>query len=231
LELRIEFERGARFSCPECDRPGCPVHDSTEKTWRHLDFFQHQAFLTAKVPRVVCPEHGVRRVAVPWARPGSRFTLLFEALVMALVAEMPVNAVAGLIAEHDKRVWWILHHYVDRAHATQDVSLVSRLGVDETSSRHGQDYVSVFADLDGLGAIYATPGRGADTYERFVADLKARGGRAGQIAEVCQDMSERFLTGALEHLPDAEITFDRYHVKAQLTRRRSGPARRGAGAP
>ncbi len=218
LVLRIEFERGARFACPQCDRSGCPVHDTSEKTWRHLDFFQHQAFLTARVPRVVCPEHGVRQVTVPWARPGSGFTLLFEALVMALVAEMPVRAVGELIGEHDTRVWRILHHYLDRAHAAQDVSLVTRLGVDETSSRRGQDYVSVFADLDGLGAIYATPGRGADSYERFVADLTARGGRAGQITEVCQDMSESFLAGALEHLPDAEITFDRYHVKAQLTR-------------
>ncbi len=218
LDLRIEFSKGARFACADCGRSGCPVHDSTEKTWRHLDFFQHEAYLTAKVPRVRCDEHGVHLVQVPWARPGSGFTLLFEALVMALVSEMPVNAVAELIGEHDTRVWRILHHYVDAAHAAQDVSLVKRLGVDETSNKRGQDYVTVFADLDGLGAIYATPGRGADTYKQFACDLKARGGQPSQIAELCQDMSESFLTGARTHLPDAEITFDRYHVKAQLTR-------------
>lgn len=218
LELRVDFAKGARFACPECGLGGCGVHDTSEKTWRHLDFFQHQAFLTVRVPRVDCPEHGVHQVGVPWARPGSGFSLLFEALVMALVAEMPVRAVADLIGEHDTRVWRVVHHYVDAAHAAQDVSLVTRLGVDETSSRRGQDYVSVFADLDGLAAIYATPGRGADTYAAFVGDLKARGGRAGQITEVCQDMSESFLAGALTHLSGAEITFDRYHIKAQLTR-------------
>jgi hypothetical protein len=31
-------------------------------------------------------------------------------------------------------------------------------------------------------------------------------------------MSESYLIGALEHLPAAEITFDRYHIKAQLTK-------------
>jgi transposase len=218
LELRIDFERGSTFACPECAAEGCRVHDCDVKSWRHLDFFEHQAHLTARVSRVRCPEHGVRQVVLAWARPGSGFTLLFEALVMALAKEMPVNAIAGLVGEHDTRLWRIVHHYVDAARALEDLSGVCRLGVDETSSRRGQQYVTVFADLDRRRAIFVTEGRSAATYKDFVADLKAHGGEAKQISEVCQDLSEAFLSGALEHLPDAEITFDRYHVKAQLTK-------------
>jgi len=218
LELRLDFPRGSRFPCPEGDCAECEVHDTSEKSWRHLDFFQHQAYLIARVPRVRCPEHGVRQVTLAWARPGSGFTLLFEALVMAMVAEMPVRAVADLVGENDTRVWRVLHHYVEDARADQDLSGVERLGVDETSNKRGQDYVSIFADLDAGRAIFATEGRDAAVYGRFVADLEAHGGSAGQIAEVCQDMSESFLAGALKHLPEAEITFDRYHVKAQLSK-------------
>src|SRR5680860_242088 len=58
LDLQIDFARGARFGCPECDEDACPVHDTEQKTWRHLDFFQHQAYLHARVPRVRCPGHG-----------------------------------------------------------------------------------------------------------------------------------------------------------------------------
>ena len=218
LDLRLDFPRGARFRCPEGDCERCPVHDTSEKTWRHLDFFQHEAYLTARVPRVVCPEHGVRQVALSWARPGSGFTLLFEALVMALCKEMPVAAVAALICEHDTRVWRVVHHYVDRALAARDLSQVERVGLDETSFRRGQDYVSVFADLDRPRAIFATPGRDQSVVERFAEDLEAHGGRAEQVTEICQDMSEAFLAGSLAHLPEAEITFDRYHVKAQLSK-------------
>lgn len=110
-----------------CATEGCRVHDSDVKSWRHLDFFEHQAHLTARVPRVRCPEHGVRQVAPPWARPGSGFTLLFEALVMALAKEMPVNAIAGLVGEHDTRLWRIVHHYVDAARAREDLCEVCRL--------------------------------------------------------------------------------------------------------
>ncbi len=76
LDLDIDFAKGGRFPCPDCGTADCPTHDTSPKTWRHLDFFQHQAFLNARVPRIKCPDCGVKQVAVPWARPGSGFTLL-----------------------------------------------------------------------------------------------------------------------------------------------------------
>jgi transposase len=128
---------------------------------------------------------------------------------------MPVAAVGELVGEqHETRIWRIVHHYVDRALAREDLSTVT----DETSFRRGQDYVSVFACLDQARVVFATPGRNAGAYARVAGDLAAHGGNAQQISEVCQDMSENYLTGALEHLPAAEITFDRYHIKAQLTK-------------
>ena len=84
LDLYVDFPRGSRFACAQCGRDGCAVHDTKEETWRHLDFFQHRTLLHARTPRVTCPECGVRKVATPWARAGSGFTLLFEAYVLAL---------------------------------------------------------------------------------------------------------------------------------------------------
>jgi transposase len=218
LDLRIDFPKGARFSCPECGRAGCEVHDCEEKTWRHLDFFQHQAYLTARVPRVRCPEHKVRQVEVPWARERSGFTLLFEALVMALVKEMPVAPVAALIGESDMRVWRIVHHYVDQAVEAQDLSGTERVGIDETSSKRGQDYVSVFADLDERRAVYVTEGRDQGTVQEFSCFLETHGGDVENVKEVCQDMSEAYLAGTLKHLQAAEITFDRYHIRQHLSK-------------
>nr|WP_249021740.1 ISL3 family transposase [Conexibacter sp. S30A1] len=217
LDLRVDFEKGARLPCPECDRAGLKVHDTEEKTWRHLDFFQHQAYLTARVPRVECPEHKVRLVAVPWARPRSGFTLLFEALVMAMVREMPVATLAGLVGESDMRIWRIVHHYVDLAVDAQNLEGVSRVGIDETSSRRGQDYVTVFADLDERRGVFVVEGRDHETVQAFSLFLETHGGDPPRVSEVCQDMSEAFLKGTLSYLPKAEITFDRYHVKSHLS--------------
>jgi len=219
LDLRIDFPKGARFACPECGRAGCPVHDTEPHTWRHLNFFQHEAYLHARVPRVDCPEHGVKQVQVPWARGRSDFTLLFEALVMALVKEMPVKAIGRLVGEHDTKIWRVVHYYVDRAVDAQDLSRMRELGIDDTSFRRGQSYVSVFCDLDPSQrrAVFVADGRGQETVEQFAGFLGAHGGCSENIKEVCQDMSQPYLAGVRDNLSRAEVTFDRYHVKQKLS--------------
>jgi transposase len=219
LDLRIDFPKGARFPCPECGRADCPVHDTEPHTWRHLNFFQHEAYLHARVPRVECREHGVKQVQVPWARGRSDFTLLFEALVMALVKEMPVKAIARLVGEHDTKIWRVVHHYVDRAVEAQDLSRMEELGIDDTSFRKGQSYMSVFCDLapSERRAVFVADGRGQETVEQFAGFLGGHGGDPENIREVCQDMSQAYLGGVRDKLPHAEVTFDRYHVKQKLS--------------
>jgi transposase len=220
LDLYLDFPRGARFPCAAGDQPACPVHDTEPKTWRHLDFFQHHAYLHARVPRATCPTHGTRQVALPWARQGSGFTLLFEALLMALLAEMPVKAVADQVGEHDTRLWRLLHHHVEGARAALDLAEVTRVGVDETSAKRGQDYVSLFVDLDASKArvIFATEGRDHTTVARFAEDLAAHGGDPARVRDVSADMSPAFEKGVRASLPKAYLTRDRYHLASHATK-------------
>ena len=66
LLLKLDFEEGRRFGCPQCGKL-CPTHDTSTKGWRHLNFFQYECLLEARVPRSNCPEHGVLSVACPGA--------------------------------------------------------------------------------------------------------------------------------------------------------------------
>ena len=211
LDILLDFQRGASFPCPVCGVPS-KAHDTEEKTWRHLDFFQHAAYLTARVPRCTCEEHGVKTVDVPWGRKGSGFTLLFEALIMVLVREMPVNAVARLVGEHDTRIWRVLNHHVAEARAKLDFSKVETICVDEKSYKHGHNYISFFMDLGLRRLMFGTEGRDSDTLAAFVEDLKSHQGTADQIRDVCCDMSPAFIKGIQAHLPKAEITLDRFHL-------------------
>src|SRR3954469_17928972 len=87
LDIDIAFDQQARFACPSCGAADCPVYDARPLTWRHLNFWQHQTYLTARVPRVRCDACGVKKVSVPWARAGSGFTLLFEAQPVSLQSQ------------------------------------------------------------------------------------------------------------------------------------------------
>ena len=212
LDIRIDFEKGARFDCPSCGVAGCPVHDTETKQWRHLNFFQHETYLHARVPRAGCSDCGPYVVDLPWARLGSGFTLLFEAFIMTLAKQMPVNAIARLVGEHDTRLWRILRHYVDEARGRLDMSEVRRVGVDETSRKKHHKYVSVVMDLDQSSVLYATEGKDAAVIESFAKDLEAHGGDCKGVEEVCCDMSPAFISGVKKHLPDAQLTFDKFHV-------------------
>lgn len=205
IEIGLDFPRGSRFACPEpgCKNKVCPVHDTMEKRWRHLDFFQHQAYLVARVPRVDCALHGVRLVPVPWARPGSGFTLLMEAAMLTFAAQMPVAPLAKMARVHDTRIWRVLEHHVGAAREKLDFSGVSQVGCDETSARRGQDYVSIFMDLTQRRVVFATEGRDADTVRAFAEDLAAHGGSPRtQVETVCCDMSPAFIAGIGEHLAE-----------------------------
>ena len=120
LHLTIKADRGSKYACPVCGK-ACAAHDFQEKTWRHLNFFQHHCYVHALMPRVKCPEHGVKLVDVPWARKGSAFTLLFEQAALTLVREMPVNAAARIMEITDKRLWRVVQHYGKR----QRISLLA----------------------------------------------------------------------------------------------------------
>src|SRR6476646_11474584 len=179
LELRLEHLRGQQFPCPQCGTL-CGVHDTLERRWRHLNFFQYRCELVAKVPRTWCRKDGVHQVQAPWAREGSGFTLLMEALMMLLSAEMPVDAMADLLDEHDTRLWRVLMHYVEQAHAKSDWSALRRIAVDETSARSGHRYVTNVLDAENSRLLLMVERRSSEALGAFAKALRGRGGEPPQ---------------------------------------------------
>jgi len=215
---RIDFEvscSGALLGCPACGAAAQPVHDRLRRKWRHLDFFQFEAWLHADVPRIACASCGkTTQMTVPWARPGSGFTAAFEALALALCRELPVRQAAALLRCSDKQLWRRIEFYVDQARALEDFAGVQIVGIDETSLRRGQNYITVVHDLEAKRLLFATEGRDHQTVLDFVDDLKAHGGDPAEVRHVCMDMSAAYAKGAGLALPNAAISYDRFHVVA-----------------
>ncbi|GFO76821.1 transposase, ISL3 family [Bathymodiolus platifrons methanotrophic gill symbiont] len=211
LHLQIGFESGARFA----DESGvlCPVHDTVDRQWQHLSFFEHSCYLHCSVPRITTTDGKVRTVEVPWARPGSGFTLLFEAMAWALIErEMPVNRVAEMLKVNPQRIWTIFNHWIGKAKIADEVSSITQLGIDETSSKKGHKYVTLGVDLDESRVIFVTEGKGKATLHNLQEHLENKGVEKEQIEQICRDLSPSFIDGAAEAFPSAEITFDRFHV-------------------
>jgi transposase len=218
LHLTLSTDRGACFPCPECQKL-CNAHDFKKTTWRHLNFFQHHCYITASVPRIRCAEHGVRRIVVPWARKGSRFTQLFEQVVLSLVKEIPVRSAARIIGVSDKKLWRIVFHYISVSIEKLDLSEITAFGFDETAAKRRHNYVTVFIDMDKQKqpVIFATVGKGKDVLCQFKRFLRRHGGHADKIVEVVCDMSKAFLAGVKQYFDKATVTVDWFHVVQAFT--------------
>lgn len=216
LTIGIDFVAGSRFACAGVEGVH-PVHDTVIKRYRHLNFFQHECFLEVRTPRVKLPDGRVALVEPAWAGKLSGFTLLFEALVLMLCQQMTFAATARLVGESWHRVAAICERYVELARAQADFSQVRALAIDETSRARGHDYLTLAADAARRAVIFTTEGRDAETIERLAEDLRAHGGTPEAIESVSIDMSPAYIKGVTEHLPNAQITFDKFHVIAHAS--------------
>lgn len=211
LDIRINFKRGWRFPLEE-GGARYPVHDTEGKTWRHLNFFQHECYLHVRVPRVRTDDDRVIMVLPPWAGRMLGFTLLFEALLLELCRNMPVRQVARMTGVSDDKLWRMLDLYVEAARFDEDCSWLSTVGMDETSVAKGHDYITLFVDMEQRKTLHIAEGKGSETVKDFADYLTEHNGKPEQIEAVSCDMSPAFIKGVSDNLPNAEITFDKFHI-------------------
>lgn len=216
LAIAIDFIAGSRFALPGIEGTH-PAHDTVIKRYRHLNFFQHECHLEVRVPRVRLPDGGIRQVEPDWAGRLAGFTLLFEALIMAMCREMTFAAVSRLVGLSWHQVVAICKRYVELGLDQADFTEVKRLAADETSKARGHDYITLVADADLRRVLFVTEGRDADTIKAFAADFTAHGGDPKAVESISIDMSPAFIKGVAKHLPNARITFDKFHVIAHAS--------------
>ena len=219
LHVRVARRRGEAVECPSCGRRA-GVYDTRERVWRHLDIWQFRTYVHCAVPRADCPECGVGTVLMPWeVRPGSHFTALFEAQVLAaLMRGATMAEVAGAVGESDRRLWAMANRAVSEARARADYSGVRRVGIDETARARGRSYVSTMLDLDGRRVVGVTAGSDGGAVGRLCDQLEAGGGDRSKVEEVTRDMSGAFASGVASEMPQAAQTIDRFHVMQLFSR-------------
>lgn len=219
IDVFIGIERGTQFDCPNCGQLS-PVHDSSIKRIRYLDLFDYRCYLNIQTPRVICARHGVKvSHSDPWSRKGSHYSLKFEAMVLRLCREMSVTAISKELGEPDNNLWRTFHYHVkNKILAGFDFKNVKRVCVDETATKRGHKYVSIFTDYDTGQVLYVTEGRKKDVFSEFYGWLWDKEGHPGAIELFSMDMSISYQAGQKEYFGGAEIVFDRFHIKKCLNK-------------
>lgn len=204
-----------QLCCPTCGKRS-PIHDHRHRRWRHLDTCQFITLVEADVPRIHCPEHGCITLPVPWAGPGSRYTLLFEAFVISWLKISTIDAVRKQLKLSWNAVDGIMMRAVKRGLKRIKKPLSARhMNVDEVAFKKGHRYITVISDREGR-ALALTDDRGTESLAGYLRSLSDA--QILSIKTLSMDMNAGYIRAARLNLPEAvsKIAFDRFHVAKQL---------------
>jgi len=216
IDVGLAHRPNASFRCPECGRRA-PVYDHVPaRSWRHLDHGGFRTWLHAQIPRIACPDHGIRRVSVPWALPGSRFTIAFERHAIDVLLEADILGSTRLLRISWDQAWNLMERAVARGFRAKKRRVIARLGVDEKAVAKRHRYVTLVCDLDRGTVEYIGDDRKQASLDAYYQSLSKKQ-RAG-IEAVAMDMWEPFIASTVAYVPDgrAKIVFDRFHVMKHM---------------
>ena len=227
VDVFAEHPAGTLFGCPECAQ-ALPCYDHTpEREWRHLDSCQFKTVLHARIPRVDCPQHGVKQALVPWAETGSRFTMLFERFaIQVLLATQTVQGAMSILRTKWDQTWHIVERAVARGQARKETLPIPRLGIDEKAFLKGQNYITLLYDLDHSTVEAISDGNSADSGIACLSELSEV--QLQSVKAIAMDMSPAYVKAAKQVIPLAEhkIVHDRFHIM-QLATKAVDKVRRG----
>lgn len=215
VRVCLRWPERTKAQCPECGEEA-PLYDRMgERKWRHLSVMQYRLELCCETPRCRCEKHGVKAVRVPWAEPGSRFTLHFEAFAVTVIAACrSLSQAAELLGLHWDSVQRIIDQAVVRGLARRTTEGIRRVGLDEKSFLRGQSYVSLMTDLDGQRVLEVLTGRDTKTCVKLWEALPQV--QREKVEAAAMDMGAPFIIGTRQAAPHADIVHDRFHVSKPL---------------
>jgi transposase len=208
----------ARRRCSRCGRR-CPGFDSGGglRRWRSLDNGAVKVFLESAAPRVRCHRDGVVVAAVPWARPGARFTWAFEDQCAWLAARAAKSVVCELLRVTWRSVTAVIDRVVaDQGAKTDLLSGVRRIGIDEIAHRKGHRYLTCVVDHDTGRLVWAAAGRNTETLLKFFDALGPD--RSAVLTHVSADGAQWIHRAVTSRAPQAVLCIDPFHVVAWATK-------------
>ncbi|MEK6815926.1 MAG: ISL3 family transposase [Nitrospirota bacterium] len=217
--VTIRVEPGRRWGfCSGCGAASKHLRGTVKRRrWKHLRLGRYASVVESPLRRVDCRRCGLRVEAVPWARPGSRFSRELEDGMLAMAREASFLAVA-----HHFEVGWkvvaamvarLIRWYSERPRRRA----LRVIGVDEVSYGKGQQkYLTVVWDHEAGEVVWVGQGRDQATLERFYAQLGRR--RCAKLRVVTMDMYQGYIQATRAAAGQATIVFDRFHIERHLTR-------------
>jgi transposase len=209
IMFTIEQDRGS-LRCSACGSTRVTRHGGETRLFRSLPIGKRNTQVLLQIARVECHAcHLTRQVPIDFAEPRRRYTHAFERYVLDLSRHMTIKDVADHLGVGWDTIKDIQQRHLEKHFAKPKLKHLRLLAIDEISVGKGHHYLTVVLDLESGAVVFVGDGKGADALEPFWRRLRPSGAR---IEAVAIDMSQAYILAVHQHLPQAVLVFDRFHV-------------------
>ncbi len=217
VDVYVKHRNPIRVACPVCNEFFGMYDHAPERIFEHLNTCQMRTFVHIRLPRVNCPNHGIKQIISELGEPNSHLTFAFETRILDLAKECSIAAVARLSALSWDESHGCVERAVERGLARKVHRIPERIGVDEKSFAKGHKFETLVIDHDHATIEFVADDNGQKSleayYELFTLEEKET------VKVVTMDMWDPFIAATRKHIPDAKnkIVFDRFHVMGYAT--------------
>lgn len=212
VDIYIDHEPDIRVACPECGGFYAMHDHSPKRVYRHLNTCHLSTFIHVCLPRVKCPEHGVKQIVSEFGENNSEMTFALEKFVIELAQECSTSAIERLYGLSWDSGWNVVERAVARGFSRKEHKVPAHIGVDEKSFANGHKYETLVYDIDRGTVEFVFDERQQESLEAYYSQFSKQ--ELSGIKAIAMDMWDAFIAATKAFVPDAErkIVFDRFHV-------------------
>ncbi len=203
--------------CHKCGRKISKFHGLDKPIrLRHLPLFEVPVYLELRPKRYRCPfcsDQPTSTQKLEWYDPHSPNTKAYENWLLKILINSTVIDTAQKLGVSPDIVTGVLERHIAKEVDWSRFENLSVIGIDEISLKRGhQDFVGVITvpTQSGIQLLAILPDRKQDTVSQFFASIPIHLRRT--VERVCSDMHRGFIFAAREHIPQAKVVIDRFHV-------------------
>lgn len=215
IEVLMDIRSSWRLPCGSCGTLGRVRDRLKVRRWKHVPLWGIDVTISYAPARVDCKCCGKIRVeSIPWSQGKCRLSTGLIWLLSTWCKLLPWDQVARLYGVHWNTVAAAVGQTVAYGLAHREMGGILYIGIDEISRRKGHVYVTNVYDIEEKRLLWSGEGRSKETLEAF---FKEHGEALKQsVKAVCCDMWNPYIDMVKEHLPEATLVFDKFHITQHL---------------
>lgn len=185
-------------------------YGTTQRVFKTLPVGHKKIELAVDIPRLFCKDCGaIRQANLDFADPKKHYTRSLERFVIDLCRMTTLADAAELTGLSWDTVKDIDKAYLKDKYQSISLAAVRYIAVDEVYLGRKRKFITIVMDLETGRVIHVGQGKGKEALLGFWRRLKRF--KAKPLA-VATDMASGYIAAVLEHLPQADLVLDHFHL-------------------